>query len=171
MGMGLTMVLMMGAMSLFVQTSGHYKDGTEHVDFISDARKAQQIIWNKIQDARAVSVTAGTTTSLDLVQPDLVRSRLYYVEGQTQASNRLVYDADVTLEGDEFVVAQYVSEIPDTPMFRVVEGTQNTTLISLYIGLRPPENAKQATSIRKSYTGSILHLTASPRNVVYVIQQ
>lgn len=169
-GLALTGLVMAAALSLFVESARQFQDGTEYISFVDEARVAEQRVSNVIQYARATSVTPGNDASLDIVQPDLTSSRLYFQEGNSLASNRLVFDPDVTVSGDEEVLARYVSEIEDTPIFRVVSGTNNTTLVSFYIGLRPPED-ESGFSLRKSYTGAIIHMTASPRNIVDYIQQ
>lgn len=165
--MGLVMV---GAMTFSVHSARHVQDGTEHISFIEEARNAENRIGHIIQNARAVSIPSGDTTSLTIIQPDLTRSLMYYKEGPTERDDRLVYDPDTNVDGDEMVVCRFVSVIPSKEMFRVLPGDRNTTVISLYVGLRAPEEGARA-AVRKSYTGANVYMTATPRNTVDFIQQ
>jgi prepilin-type N-terminal cleavage/methylation domain-containing protein len=170
-GLSLTGLVMMGAMSLFLQSVRQFQDGSEHISFVDEARAAEQKVSNIIQYARATSVTPGSQDSLEIVQPDLTSSRLYFEAGDTPALDRLIYDPDISVSDDEQVIATYVRSIDDTPMFEVIADTNNTTNISFYVGLRPPETGTATAGYRKSYTGAIIHMTASPRNIVDYIQQ
>lgn len=163
-------LVMAGAMNFFIFSARHYQDGSEHISFIDEARSAEQRILNIIQYARAVAVTPGNNTSLDIVQPDLTQSRLYLRDDDTPRDRLLMYDPDTDVVGDETEICKYVSGIPGKPMFQVFAGSNNTTQISLYVGLRPPEDETRA-AIRKSYTGANVYLTASPRNTIDVIQR
>lgn len=169
-GLSLTGMVMAGALTLFVQSARQFQDGSEHVTFIEKARVAEQRIANEIQNARAISVTPGNTNSLEIIQPDLTRSRMFFREGDTVSTSHMIYDPDVTVDDDEVELSSYVSEIPQSPMFQVLTGTTNTTLVTFYVGLRPPEGSSKA-AVRKSYTGASVFMTATPRNIVDFIQE
>jgi prepilin-type N-terminal cleavage/methylation domain-containing protein len=169
-GMSLTSLVVVAALTLFIQSARQFQDGSEHITFVDEARRAEQQVANIIQNARAASVTAGNSSSLNIVQPNLTNSRLYFQPGDSPEESQLIFDANINVNGDEDVIATYVSEIANTPMFRIVSGSNNTTLVSFYVGLRPPTDGATA-GVRKSYTGAIIHMAASPRNIVDFIQQ
>jgi len=167
--LALTTLVVIGGFTLFIYSARHFQDGTEHNTFINEARVAEQRISNRIQNARAIAVTSGNTSSLDIVQTDLTVSRLYYNAGGSPETSTLTYDPDIDVNGDEEILCRYVSEIPDEALFKILPDTTSTTQISFYVGLRPPTNGETA-GVRKSYTGALVYMTATPRNTVDFIQ-
>ena len=167
--MSLTSLVVIAGFNLFIQSARRYQDGTEHNSFINEARIAEQKISDIIQYARAASTDANDSNSLDIVQPDLTISRLYFQSGNTPETSVIRYDPDIEVSDDEETICVFVSEIPDTPMFQTLPQTTNTTQVSFYVGLRAPTDGSTA-GVRKSYTGALVYMTATPRNIVDFIQ-
>jgi len=169
--LSLTSLVVIGGFNIFISSARHFQDGTEHNTFINEARAAEQKILNYIQNARAISVTSGNASSLDIVQSDLTVSRLYYVAGNSPETSTLTYDpnSDPDVVGDEEILCRYVSEIPNVNLFQILPNTTSTTKLSFYVGLRPPTNGETA-GVRKSYTGAMVYMSATPRNNVDFIQ-
>lgn len=168
--MSLTSLVVIAGFNLFIQSTRRFQDGTEHNSFINEARIAEQKISNIIQYSRAASVSSSNNSSLDIVQPDLTVSRLYFQSGTTPETSVLRYDPDMSVSDDEETICTFVSLIPDTPMFETLPQTTNTTQVSFYVGLRAPTDGSTA-GVRKSYTGALVYMTATPRNIVDFIQQ
>ena len=169
--MSLTSLIVVASISFFVGTMRHSQDGTEHVSFIDEARAAENLIGQRIQCARAVAIR---DSSLDIVQMDLTKSRLYLQDGDgdpgTPEDNVLFFDPDTETGDDGYEVCKFVSLFEGEPLFQTLSTSPRTALISFYVGLRPPTEVGDRAAIRKSYHGAEVRMTATPRNTMQFIQ-
>jgi hypothetical protein len=137
--------------------------GAYQVLFTRMGRAASQRIARRIEQAKAVRVTA---TGVDLIAPDLRVSRVYFDTGdgdvETVSDNRLLYDPDTGATGDVEVLCRHVSPLPGEPMFGTLPSGAR---LCFHVG--DGTNAAQGAFSRTGagYQGVEVRMGAAPRNL------
>jgi type II secretory pathway pseudopilin PulG len=135
-----------------------------HAQYIDYARAAEQVLVNIIQAQTAIGVS---TNGLEAYGMDYARAfTIRFIDEDddptTVENNRLVIDPDVSIDGDESVVCEYVSPLETEEMFRVISTSPTSAVIMFHVGELAPENKK--ARLGRNYHGVEVRLSATPRN-------
>lgn len=123
----------------------------------------------RVLDDSNNAAISGNTVELAWPGEDLGRRTIRLVSDdddlQTPWDNRLVYDPDTTVAGDEIVLAQWVTPKPNTNLF-TYQGLASGLIVQLRIG---DSLAAGMTALNDAHSGPGLqgadvNITVSPRN-------
>lgn len=159
-------VLMTVAMGAFTSSLRHGREGTSHIEYIEDARIAEQQIVKYVQMGRAISVASDALT---IMMPDLSQARVQYVDGDKDATtlddNVLEYDPNTAVADDEMELCNGVSAIAGEEMFQLVATSPRTALITFHVGEIPEAKPEEELMTAEGYQGVEIRLSATPRNL------
>lgn len=152
------------SISLTVSTLIHAREGSIQLSVIGKARNAKQLIVRNIQQGRAVGADSN---HFSIVRADFSEAAIRFVDGDnnpdTIQDNRLEYDPDITLGGDQVVLCDHVSPVPGEPMFQVLSTSPRSASMTFHVGERAPPGGEDLLS-GDGYQGIEIRLSAHPRN-------
>lgn len=140
--------------------------GSYQVSFTAQAREASQKISRYIEEGKTIGVN---TSGLTIVTVNLKAARIYFEDqdgdSQSVRDNRLMYDPDVSVSGDEKLICNYVSEIPGESMFSIVPATPDAASIRFHVGDGTNVTHASFSGTGQGYQGVEVRVSATPRNL------
>lgn len=156
-----------GAFSAFSVASRSALAGRSQVQFNDAARLVSQKLVEYVEEGRTVGV--ATPNALDIIMLDLRNAQIRLVDGDgnpgTVTDNKLVYDPDVNVSGNEKTLCNYVSSIGTNDLFSIVAVSPSAARFCFHIGDGTNVTDASFSGTGPGYQGIEVRISATPRNL------
>lgn len=155
-----------GGYAAFSYAMRYVLAGGYQVQFNTAARMSSQKIIQYVEQGKAVGVT---TNGLNIMTVNLKCARISFDRGDgdlsTVQDNRLIYDPDVEVAGNEKTICRYVSPIEGEQMFSIVASCPNAARVCFHVGDGTNVLDKSFSGTGPGYQGVEVRVSAAPRNI------